>query len=104
MKIQDYYEQHSYATRVKVAGLLTADQAIQLAGAQTMTVAPAVLKDLSQAQDQETKLASQSLYSKDIGNRQKQDALTYLNDEAKWKEAFKRSNSGKGIWKTSQVC
>ena len=68
-----------------------------------MTIAPAVLKDLSQAEETLASVASKSLYKEDIRKRQKQDVVSYLNEEAKWREAFEKSNHGKGVWKTAQV-
>lgn len=104
VRIQEYYKQHSRSTRVKVAGLLTMDQAIRLAGAQTMTIAPAVLRELSQSQDEEASLASKSLYRKQDDKPQKQDLASYTNDEVGWREAFMKSDHGKGAVKTKQVC
>ncbi|KAL8718688.1 MAG: hypothetical protein Q9225_004207 [Loekoesia sp. 1 TL-2023] len=101
--MQEHYEQHSKSTQVKVAGLLTVDQAIRLAGAQTMTIAPVVLQELSQSQDEEASLASKSLYRKEDGKPPKQDLASYTNDEVGWREAFIKSDNEKGAVKTKQA-
>ena len=103
VKIQDYYNQHSWATRVKVAGLLSANQAIRLAGAQTMTLAPIVIKGLSQWQELETSLAKQSMYTQENGRKREQESVSYMSDEIGWRKAFERYDNGKGAVKTAQV-
>ena len=103
VRIQRYYEQVSSATKVKVAGLLTADQAIRLAGAHTMTIAPAVLRELSEARGVESELTKQSLFANQANAGQKQAVPDFLDDETRWKQAFAKSSAGKGEWKTAQV-
>ena len=103
VRVQEYFEQHKLKTRVKIAGLLTSDQAIELAGAQTMTIAPAVLKSLSESQDDVDVLAKRSLYGGNSKCAQDPAVTKYGNDEAGWKEAFNRSDNGKGAAKTAQA-
>ena len=105
MRIQRYYESQQCATRVKVAGLLTVDQAIRLAGAHSMTFAPSLLQELSESQAAEIEIQEKSLFKKSaINGVPEPEPLTYIDDEAKWREAFSNSDHGKGTVKTMQVC
>ena len=101
---QRYYEINGYTTRVKVAGLLTIDQAVRLAGSSSMTVAPALLQELSETQRSEAEAVSQSLFLKPgIAQEHKLEHRAFIDDEKTYREAFANSNDGKGAMKTTKV-
>ena len=104
LAIQRYYERHSCTTRMKVAGLLSVGQAIRLAGSSSMTIAPTLLRELSETQETEADLTSRSLFQGET-NTQDQGAehISFINDEVKYRAAFAKSISGKGTAKTAQV-
>lgn len=104
MKSQRYFEQHSYATQVKAAGLLSADEAIKLAGIASLTIAPDLLRTLSKMEEQESQLADRSLFLE----RAKVEELemeykTFIDDESKYRESFAKSEGGMGQVKMAQV-
>ncbi|KAL9103487.1 MAG: hypothetical protein Q9163_001483 [Psora crenata] len=102
-KAQGYLKEHSYDTRVKVAGLLTVDQAMCLAGSSSMTVAPTLLRELFDTHDTKAALASRSLFQEKVkAQEQGVERISFINDETKYREAFAKSNDGKGAAKTAQ--
>ena len=104
MKSQRYFEQHSYATRVKAAGLLSVDEAIKLAGIASLTIAPDLLRTLSKMEEQESQLADRSLFSERTkAGEQDIEYKTFIDDENKYREAFAQSEGGMGQVKTAQV-
>ncbi|KAL9125935.1 MAG: hypothetical protein Q9217_004930 [Psora testacea] len=104
LKAQQYYERHSYPTRMKVAGLLTVDHAMRLAGSSSMTIAPALLRELSGTNEAEAEVASRSLFKKGAkAQEQVTERVSFIDDEIKYREAFVKSDSGKGEGKTAQV-
>lgn len=104
LEAQQYYKQQNYATRVKAAGLLNASEAIQLAGVDSMTVAPDLLRLLSKIDEPEANLADSSIFEKENDERKQEiETQHFVNDESKYREAFARSYDGKGAWKTKEV-
>ena len=105
LKIQQYYELYKCDTRVKVAGLLAVDQAMRLAGAQMMTIAPALLQELSETQAPDVEIEEKSIFNKPIKQQEGlSKPLPYIDDEVRWRNAFARSDGGKGSIKTRQAC
>ena len=104
LQIQKYYEKHSCGTRVKAAGLLSVDEAMQLAGIDSMTVAPDLLRTLSKTEEPENEVTGLSVFKssyklpQDLG-----EPLNFINDESKFRRAFAESEKSKGPAKTAQV-
>lgn len=104
VKIQRYYEQHSYTTRVKAAGLLSVDEAMKLAGVASLTIAPDLLQILSKTEEQESELVGRSLFVEGTKIQdQETEHKTFIDDETEYRRAFAESESGKGQVKTAQV-
>ncbi|MCJ1258511.1 hypothetical protein MMC24_006344 [Lignoscripta atroalba] len=104
VKAQQYYEQHSYATRVKACSLISVDEIMQLAGVSALTLTPTLLQALSDAHEPEAKVLDRSLFNKtpNVEERPVQRA-SFVNDESKFRTAFARSEGGKGQVKTKQA-
>ncbi|KAK3172570.1 hypothetical protein OEA41_005894 [Lepraria neglecta] len=104
VQAQRYFEQHSYVTRVKAAGLLSVDEAVKLAGVASLTIAPNLLHTLSKSEELESQLADRSLFQeKAMLEGQAVEHTTFIDDEAKFREAFAKSAGGKGQIKTAQA-
>ena len=104
LEAQQYYKQYSYPTRVKAAGLLTIVEAKTLAGVDSMTVAPDLLRTLASTEAIEEDVNKVSLFT-DV-NAPKETVLdrqTYVKEEKAWKGAFAKRYDGKGQWKTHEV-
>lgn len=101
---QQYYKQYSYSTRVKAAGLLSVTEAKTLAGVDSVTVAPDLLRTLASTEATEEDIDKLSLFTK--ANHPKEGEgkrQMYVEEEAAWKEAFAKAYNGKGQWKTDEV-
>lgn len=99
VEVQQYYKRFCYPTKVKAAGLLSVGEAKQLAGVDAITIAPDLLRTLaSEAVEEDV-----SLLTKDKTLKCELDRLTYVDDEAAWKEAFAKANNGRGLRNTTQV-
>ena len=104
LEAQKYCRDHKYTTRVKAAGLINADEAKQLAGVDSMTIAPGLLRMLSKTEESEVDVTATSIFSR--GTKASEQTIgphSFVNDEKKYREAFARSYDGKGAWKTEQV-
>lgn len=102
---QQYYKEHKYATRVKAAGLLNAGEAKQLAGVDSMTVAPDLLRLLSKTEEPEVDVANFSIFDKETKTKEQEiEVKSFVHDEHGYRKAFARSYDGKGAWKTKEVC
>ena len=89
---------------MKGAGFLTVDEAMTVAGVDSLTVAPALLHTLSKAEDSEETLAKRSLFNKKTTSQeQKGERISFIDDESKFKQAFAKSDIGKGQVKTQKV-
>ena len=108
VQAQHYFIQHNYATRVKAAGLNCVDEAKQLAGVASITLAPPLVHELAGMQENVTSLELRSLF-KTVhadcapGGAAAAERLSYINDEQKYRKAYHTSEGGKGRWKTDQV-
>ena len=101
---QRYYERHSYQTRVKAAGLLSVDEAMQLAGVASLTVAPALLHLLADTKESQEEVTPRSLFKeKATAEEAEMEYKSFINDETKFREAFARRENGNGQVKTKQV-
>ena len=90
---------------MKAAGLLNAGEAKQLAGVDSMTIAPELLRILSKTEEPEVDITESSIFAREtmISDHQTTERHSFVNDEKKYREAFARSYGGKGAWKTQEV-
>ena len=103
-EIQQYYKMNQYPTKVKAAGLLTLDEAKALAGVTSMTVAPDLLRTLAATDVVGKDLDNLSLFlGENRSEEEKMKRMTYVEDEASWREAYAKAYKGKGQWKTDEV-
>lgn len=104
LEAQKYYKERRCVTRVKAAGLLNAGEAKQLAGVDSMTIAPDLLRTLSKTDEGETGITNSSIFVKETKpSGQKIEIDSFVNEERKYREAFAKSYGGKGEWKTKEV-
>ncbi|KAI4160351.1 MAG: hypothetical protein LQ342_005847 [Letrouitia transgressa] len=104
VEAQHYYRQFSYQTRVKAAGGLTVEEMLAIAGVDSLTIAPALLRTLSEADELEETAKDMSLFEKGASTEAKQPKrLSFINDEAKFREAFSKADGGQGVTKTRQI-
>ena len=69
-----------------------------------MTIAPALLQELSETHAPEAEIQEKSIFGKAV--KQREDTfkpLPYINDEDKWRNAFAKNDGGKGKVKTEQA-
>ncbi|KAL8967159.1 MAG: hypothetical protein Q9183_003044 [Haloplaca sp. 2 TL-2023] len=104
-EIQQYYQQHGLATKVKAAGLLSIDEAKQLAGIAAVTLAPDLLRELASTHELEDDLVKASIFKENTKSLVGQDTgmASYMDDETKYREAFAKSIHGKGEWRMKQA-
>ncbi len=104
LEAQKYYKEQQCVTRVKAAGLLDTGEAKQLAGVDSMTIAPELLRTLSKTQEAEIGVEKSSIFERETeASGQKREVHSFVNEERKYREAFARSYGGKGAWKTQEV-
>ena len=104
LEAQKYYKERQCVTRVKAAGLLNAGEAKQLAGVDSMTIAPELLRTLSETHEAEIDIRISSIFERETkASGQKKEVQRFVNEEEKYREAFARSYGGKGEWKTQEV-
>ena len=104
LEAQKYYKERQCVTRVKAAGLLDAGEAKQLAGIDSMTIAPELLRTLSETHEAEIGITNSSIFERETeASGQKIEVHSFVNEERKYREAFARSYGGKGEWKTQEV-
>ena len=104
LEAQTYYKERQCVTRVKAAGLLNTGEAKQLAGVDSMTIAPELLRTLSETHEAEISVTNSSIFEgeKKVSG-QKIEVHSFVNEEVKYREAFAKRNGGKGEWKTQEV-
>jgi hypothetical protein len=80
------------------------DEVLQLAGVATLTLPPSLLHPLSNTKMPEEKVAGSSLFNHESSiQEQEMGRQTFIDDEAKFREAYAKNEGGKGQLKTSQV-
>jgi len=100
---QRYYGKHSYNTRVKAAGQNSAEEALMHAGVASITLPVDVLETLASSEDVESRSASYTVFQKLEDNSQNLDKMSYIDDEAGYREAFAKRDDGKGSERTKQA-
>ncbi|KAL8809576.1 MAG: hypothetical protein Q9223_001839 [Gallowayella weberi] len=105
LEIQDYYQRHNLATRVKAAGLTSMDEAEKLAGVEAVTVAPHLLRSLSNVEESRTELISRSIFIENTVPPQGKvrDRETFVNDEKRYQERFIKTDNGRGSRRTREA-
>ena len=105
LEIQRYYQRNKFATRVKAAALVNVDEAKRLAGVAAVTVAPDLLRALADTEELASETARISIFEDQNAQTLKtvHERETFVNDERKYREAFARSNGGKGAQRTKEV-
>src|SRR5271154_3417239 len=92
VRAQQYYENHSYTTRVKACSLISVDEVMQLAGVAALTLPPTLLQALSATEEPEGQLAGLSLFKPKAVQEEDMERKSFINDEAKFREAFAKSD------------
>ncbi|KAL8749302.1 MAG: hypothetical protein Q9184_006861 [Pyrenodesmia sp. 2 TL-2023] len=101
---QQYYKHFSYPTRVKAAALLSVDEAKQLVGVASITIAPDLLRTLASTHAEEGDVDKLSLFAKDKHPEGgKPERRTYVEDEVAWKKALAKAYDGKGLRNTEEA-
>lgn len=104
VKAQKYFEQYSYATRVKACSLISVDEVMQVAGVAALTLPPTLLHPLSEMTEPEAKVAALSLFKHNTKMEgQEVERRSFLDEEAQFREALAKRDGGKGRVKTTQV-
>lgn len=98
---QQYYEQHSYPTKVKACAVISVDEIIALAGVAAFTIAPAFVYELAKMHEPEESVAARSRFN----SQAKQQDIKRINfsNESQYREAFAKNDAGNGEAKTKQV-
>jgi transaldolase len=79
------------------------DEVMQLAGVAALTLPPTLLGPLSDTQQPEAELADRSMFKQE-GKIEEMERKSFVDDEAGFREAFAKTDVGKGEVKTTQVC
>ena len=104
LEAQHYYELHKIKTQVLPASLTSTDEIMQLAGVRHITIAPALLRQLSESPAHSLKTTSLFDDINDVALALEPYPLLLLGDkEPGYRIAFTRSGNGEGERKLSQV-
>ena len=104
VEAQQYYEQHSYPTRVKACSVISVEEIMQLAGVAAFTIAPGLLQSLSETNEPIANVAPLSLFKSGTQTaKHETPRLSFIDDEARYRKAFAARDGGKGQLKTKQV-
>lgn len=80
------------------------DETKDLAGVASLTIAPDLVRKLSELEEAETTVSERSLFNKSAKTEAKDmERMAFLDDEAAFRKAFAQSESGRGAVKTEQV-
>ncbi|OCK86097.1 transaldolase [Lepidopterella palustris CBS 459.81] len=103
VQAQRYYERHGFKTQVLPASLTSIKECMALAGANHITIAPALLDELAQtAVDERTVENYPSLFDNEA-SLAVPDELKLAADETAFRMAFTRRNNGKEEMKLIQA-
>lgn len=77
---------------------------MQVAGVAALTLPPTLLRPLSEMTEPEAKVTALSLFNhKTKVEGQEMERRSFVDEEAQFREAFAKSDGGKGKVKTTQV-
>jgi transaldolase len=80
------------------------EEVMQLAGVAALTLPPTLLHPLSHTNEPEDKVVDCSLFKPASKvQEQEMERKSFIDEEAKYREAFAKSDGGKGKVKTTQV-
>lgn len=98
---QQYYEQHSYPTKVKACAVISVDEIMALAGVAAFTIAPNFVYELAKMHEPEESAAARSRFN----SKAKQQNVKRMNfsNESEYRKAFAENDAGNGEAKTKQV-
>ena len=92
---------------MKAAGLLTVMEAKKLAGVSSVTIAPTLLRTLSETCEEEAEASGDSIFTRnpkrEDGERRYLETKSFLDNEVAFREAFAKGYGGKGEARTKQV-
>ena len=81
------------------------DEALQLAGIDSMTVAPDLLRTLSKTEQPEDTITGLSVFEGPFKLPSNLlEPISFIDDESKYRKAFAETEKSKGPEKTAQVC
>lgn len=106
VRAQRYYLAHGFKTEVLPASLTSAAECMRLAGAQHITIAPALLRELAATQagsDAEAAKAHSLYDDPSLAHAPVPPELSFLEDEAGYRIAFTRANKGREEEKLTYV-
>lgn len=101
IKAQQYYEQHSYPTKVKACAVISVDEIMALAGVAAFTIAPEFVYELAKMHEPEESAAARSRFNSQA--KQQDIKLINFSNESGYREAFAKNDAGNGEAKTKQV-
>jgi transaldolase len=83
---------------------VSVEEVMQLAGVAALTLPPTLLHPLSHTNEPEDKVKDCSLFKHASKvEEQEMERKSFIDDETKYREAFAKSDGGKGKVKTTQV-
>lgn len=92
---------------MKAAGLLTVMEAKKLAGVSSVTIAPELLRTLSETHEEEAEAWRDSIFAqnpeREDGERGYLETKSFVDNEMAFREAFTKGYGGKGEARTNQV-
>lgn len=118
VQIQKYYAQYAIPTKVKACAFFTAEQALEVAGVDALTLPPDMLEEMAKSKEVADELDGRSRFfgsnhnSNGNGdgngegvhnstNGHSEERMTFVNDRAKFFERFEKNKRGKA--KTDDV-
>ncbi|PYH42256.1 transaldolase [Aspergillus saccharolyticus JOP 1030-1] len=98
VQAQEYYRQHSNATRVKACSCLSVEEILQLSGVAAHTIPPEDLDTLAAMNETVAWLESRSLFPIAASTKELQQQVrrSYIEDEAGYRVHFAASDGGGG--------
>ena len=102
LQAQRYYEAHNFTTQVLPASLTSTDEIMALAGVHHITIAPGLLRELSEKPAAENQTVS--LFDEAPKGFKMQELLNFAGNEKAFRIAFTLSGGGEGERKLGQVC
>ncbi|KAJ5608180.1 Aldolase-type TIM barrel [Penicillium hordei] len=103
VQAQQFYQQNSLPTRLKVCVTMNLDELIMLAGIDALTITPKVLKVLAATERLQEEVESMSLFAKTTMTTEVVKYLSYIDSESQYRVHFAASEDGKAQFKTAQA-
>lgn len=100
---QAYFQEHSYNTQVKAAAIMSIDEIKKMAGVAAMTIPADLLRQLHDT-EVEPEVERLSIFKNARAFKtEAREQVAFAGDEEKYREAFSKSEGGKGQASTEQV-